>query len=78
MQGIKQVHGTSSDSRLPITPLLLRPFASFLNLSYPDHLTFWAAILLAFFTFLRSGELLSLHCSDLHRTEKGYQVHIRH
>ena len=77
MRGIKRVHGTSSDSRLPITPSLLRSFASLLNLSFPDHLTFWAAILLAFFAFLRSGELLSLHRSDLHRTTEGYQVHIR-
>ena len=62
---------------LPITPSLLRSFRSFHNLSYPDHLTLWAAILLAFFAFLRSGELLSLHRSDLHRTADGYQVHIK-
>ena len=77
MRGIKRVHGNTTDSRLPITPSLLRSFRSFLNLSYPDHLTLWAAILLAFFAFLRSGELLSLHRSDLHRTADGYQVHIK-
>ena len=77
MRGIKRVHGNTTDSRLPITPSLLRSFRSFLNLSYPDHLTLWAAILRAFFAFLRSGELLSLHRSDLHRTADGYQVHIK-
>ena len=77
MRGIKRVYGTSSDPRLLITPSLLRSFASFLNLLYPDYLTFWAAILLAFFAFLQSGELLSIHHSDLHRTEEGYQVQIR-
>ena len=77
MRGIKRVHGCTVDSRLPITPSLLRSFRSFLNLSYPDHLTLWAAILLAFFAFLRSGKLLSLHRSDLHRTKDGYQVHVR-
>ena len=77
MRGIKRVHGSTTDSRLPITPSLLRWFRSSLDLSYPDHLTLWAAILLAFFAFLRSGELLSLHRSDLHRTADGYQVHIR-
>ena len=77
MRGIKRVHGNTTDSRLPITPSLLRSFRSFLNLSYPDHLTLWAAILLAFFAFLRSGELLSLHRSDLHRTVNGYQAHIK-
>ena len=74
MRGIKRVHGNTTDSQLPITPSLLHPFRSFLNLSYPDHLTVWTAILLA---FLRSGELLSLHRSDLHRTADGYQVHIK-
>ena len=77
MHGIKRVQGCAVDFRLPITPSLLRSFRSFLNLSYPDHLTLWAAILLAFFAFLRSDKLLSLHRSDLHRTGDGYQMHIK-
>ena len=77
MRGIKRVHGKATDPRLPITPSLLRSFRSFLHLSYHDHLTLWAALLLAFFGFLRSSELLSLKRSDLHRTSQGYQVHIR-
>ena len=74
MHGIKRVHGNAADSRLPDTPSLLRSFRSFLNLSYPDHLSLWAAIVLAFFAFLRSGELRR---SNLHRTEYGYQVHVK-
>ena len=61
----------------PHLPSLLRSFFSSLNLSYPDHLTLWAALLLAFFSFLRSGELLSLQRGDLHRTTDGLYVHIR-
>ena len=77
LRGIKRVRGTASDSRLPITPSLLRAFVFHLNLAYPDHLVLWAALLLAFFSFLRSGELLSLHHSDLSRIANGYQVRIR-
>ena len=60
-------------------PYSYTPLLSFINLSYPDHQTFWAAMLLAlnFFALLWSGELLFLHRSNLHRTEEGYQVHIR-
>ena len=72
MRGIKRVHGNTIDSWIPITPSLLRSFRSFLNLSYPDHLTLWAAIQLAFFAFLRSGELLSLHCLGQHLTNNLY------
>ena len=77
MRGIKRVHGKAADPHLPITPSLLRSFRSLLNLSYHDHLTLWVALLLAFFGFLRSSELLSQKHSDLHRTSQGYQVHIR-
>ena len=78
LRGIKRLHGCPADSRLPITPSLLRSFRLFLNLSYPDHLTLWGAMLVAFFGFLRSNELLALTRSDLSRTEEGYDVSIRH
>ena len=39
MGSIKRVHGNAADSRLSVTPSLLRSFRSFLNLSYPDHLS---------------------------------------
>ena len=71
VRGIKWVHGITLDSHLPITSSLLRKFRTFLILAYPDHLTLWAALLLAFFTFLRSSEFLALRRGDLHRTETG-------
>ena len=76
MRGIKRYHGSPPDRRLPITPVLLRTFRNFLNLSYSDHLTLWAAVLVAFFGFLRSNERLSLRHCDLHRTPAGYQIWI--
>ena len=77
MRGIKRVHGGPADHRLPITPNLLHSFRRFLVLSHPDHLTLWEALLLAFFGFLRSNELLSLKPTDLTRIAEGYQVRIR-
>ena len=77
MRGIKRCHGSPPDRRLPITPTLLRTFRTCLHLSYPDHLLLWAAMLVAFFGFLRSNELLSLKRSDVARTPRGYQLLIR-
>ena len=76
MRGIKRVHGCPTDHRLPITPMLLRTFRTFLTLSHYDHTTLWAALLLAF-GFLRSQELLALQHSDLARSTDGYRVRIR-
>ncbi len=77
LRGIKRLKGTSSDSRLPITPSLLRRFRSLLHLTHYDHLMLWAAILLAFFGFLRSSELLALRHSDALRRPEGYLLSIR-
>ena len=77
MRGIKRVHGGPADHRLPITPNLFHSFRRFLVLSHPDHLTLWEALLLAFFGFLRSNELLSIKLTDLTRIAEGYQVRIR-
>ena len=77
LRGIKRLHGCPADSRLPITPTLLRSFCQFLNLSYPDHLTLWGAMIVAFFGFLRSNELLALTRNDISRTGEGYDVKIR-
>ena len=76
LRGIKRLHGCPADSRLPITPTLLRSFCQFLNLSYPDHLTLWGAMIVAFFDFLRSNELLALTRNDISRTGEGYDVKI--
>ena len=60
LRGIKRAHGSQPDSRLPITPSLLRRFYSCLNTDHHDHLSLWAAFMMAFFGFLRSKELLNL------------------
>ena len=77
LRGIKRLHCCTTDSRLPITPTLLRSFRLFLNFTYTDHLTLWAAMLVAFFSFLRSNELIALLHSDLQRIPEGYRVQIR-
>ena len=67
MRGIKRTYSYGPNPRLPITPALLRSFASHLNLTHyeSDHCMIWAAMLLAFFGFLRSSELLNLQANDV-------------
>ena len=77
VRGIKRIHGCSVDSRLPITPHLLRRFSLSLNLTHTDHTTLWAAMLVAFFGFLRSSELLILTHNDISKTNQGYSIQIR-
>ena len=74
LRGIKRIH---ADSRLSITPNLLRSFLHFLDFRYPDHITLWAAMLVVFFGFLQSNELLALQHNDLQRTPEGYLLLIR-
>ena len=64
LRGIRRTYGSPRDSRLPITPNLLRRFLRLLNLQFYDHRLIWAAMLLAFFGFLRSSELVGLKVSD--------------
>ena len=77
LRGIKRVMGCLPDTRLPITPSLLRSFRASLTLSYHDHLVLWAALLVAFFGFLRSRELLDLRWQDVVRGQEGYQISLR-
>ena len=77
LRGIKRLKGSHTDTRLPITPSLLRSFRPLLLLSCYDHLMLWAAMLVAFFGFLRSSELLALRRNDLRRTQRGYQLTVR-
>ena len=77
LRGIKRLHGVASDTRLPITPNLLRSFRLHLNLSYIDHITLWAAMVTAFFVFLRSNELLALLHDDIQQNVRGYHVCIK-
>ena len=72
-RGIKRAQGTSTRIRLPITIKHLRLFHCLLALSSTsnhDSLMIWAAMTLAFFGFLRLGELTcnSNFSSDIHLT----------
>ena len=56
LKGIKRCQGASPDTRLPITPAILRSIFRLLDMSEYDDVLFWAACCLAYFGFLRSSE----------------------
>jgi len=74
---IKRLKGASPDSRLPVTPSLLWRFYHLLHLAFYDHLMLWATLLVAFFGFLRSSELLALQNSDVLQRSEGYHLLIK-
>ena len=53
---IKRSQGSSSSSRLPITDDLMLVIWPSLDLCLPDHLMFWVACSLGYFSFLRASE----------------------
>ena len=60
LRGIKRSQGVNSKARRPITLTILNLFYYLLNVNYTcnkDSLMVWAAMTLAFFGFLRIGEL---------------------
>ena len=65
VQGIKRVFTRDRRPRLPITPHILVQFNQHLNLHWRDHSVLWSAMIIAFFAFLRSSELLALRRSDV-------------
>ena len=65
LRGIKRTHSQERRPRLPITPALLLTFRRHLNLLTWDHLVLWTAMLIAFFAFLRSAELIALTTEDV-------------
>lgn len=65
IRGIKRIYGQERRPRLPITPQILLRFNRYLQLNYPDHIVLWSAMLIAFFGFLRSSELLDLRKNDI-------------
>ena len=72
-RGIKRSQGSSTRTRLPITVSHLKFFFSLLAIRYTsnyDSLMIWAAVTLAFFGFMRLGELTgnSQFSSDAHLT----------
>ena len=58
MRGIKRLNGQKVSQKLPITPAVLYKLQRQLNLSCSLDATFWAACLVAFFSFFRKTNLL--------------------
>ena len=65
LRGIKQTYGQERRKRMPITPPILLAFRRLLNLDLWDHQVLWTAMLVAFFAFLRSAELIALTTTDV-------------
>lgn len=57
LKGVKRILGSKVCSKLPITPKILLQIFSKLALNSSQDLCFWAACLVAFFSFLRKSNL---------------------
>lgn len=87
MQGCKRVLGQTSRPKLPITLDLLKQLFHCLDLSRPFDLAFWAACLVAFFSFLRKSNLFIGHVNSRHMclrrmdvrfSSQGAILHLQH
>ena len=58
LRGIQRQHGRPTKQKLPITPQVLRSIRSRLNMNLLADAPFWAAFLVAFFSFFRKSNLL--------------------
>ena len=59
LMGCKRILGDSPRPKLPITVALLKSLFLKLDLTQPMHVVFWAACLVAFFSFLRKSNILA-------------------
>ena len=57
-RGVRRLLGDSSASKLPITPSILLGIRTLLSFDLSFHVAFWAACLVAFFSFFRKSNLL--------------------
>jgi len=64
-RGIQRKHGTPPKQKLPITPSILRQIAGQLDFNSTFDTTFWAACLVAFYSFLRKSSLLPKSQQDI-------------
>ena len=88
LQGIKREHAAPPAQKLPITPKILLAMYHVLDLSIPACITFWAAALIAFYSFFRKSTLLpklgafspesDLCIGDLQKSPKGYLLTVKH
>ena len=58
LKGVKRVKGCHSEQKLPITLDILKRLVCHLNLTLPLDRVFWAACLVAFYSFFRKSNLL--------------------
>ena len=65
IKGIKKVHGRPPVQKMPITPSILRRMITQLNLEQPLHIVFWAACLVAFYSFCRKATLVPKSCGQM-------------
>ncbi|XP_031572485.1 uncharacterized protein LOC116306546, partial [Actinia tenebrosa] len=60
MRGIKRLKSNPAQQKLPITPTILKQLYGHLDIGNSMDATFWAACLVAFFSFFRKSNLLIL------------------
>ena len=65
IRGIKRCYSQERRPHFPITPQILLRFKQHLHLDWHDHKLLWSAMLIAFFGFLHSSELLALCKEDI-------------
>ena len=65
IRGIKRLYSQEQQPRLLISPHILLCFKQHLHLHWHDHRLLWSAMLMAFFGFLCSSELLALCKEDI-------------
>ncbi|MES9884144.1 MAG: hypothetical protein ABW185_25135, partial [Sedimenticola sp.] len=58
LKGVRRVKGSAVTQKLPITPPILRAIFTVINLNSSLDRAFWAAALVAFFSFFRKSNLL--------------------
>lgn len=89
LKGISHVKGVAPVQKLPITPDILRQIAQVLNMRDHFQACFWAACLVAFFTFFRKSTLVPKHCNkhdcsrelcrkDIIFNETGAVIRVKH
>ena len=89
MKGVNRVIGAPPKRKLPITPDILLSIHAVLDFSISFNVALWAAMLVAFFTFLRKSSLvprsvkhfsskLHLCYSCVEQTPDGCVVSVKH
>jgi len=88
LQGIRRELSTPPSQSLPITPSILHAMSKVLDFTSPMAISFWAASLVAFFSFFRKSTLLpkslihscktEICLADLTLSHSGFLLKIKH